>query len=107
MLRKISVRSQICPHAKPLSVRTFFQATTSKGKQEASQQDARTTSLTSESKGPKDIKPPKKTLAQLDEELRAAMDGRAGDGGLAGAELEGGKAVSMKRGVRDNMFRYI
>lgn len=49
----------------------------------------------------------KKTWAQMDEELRAAMEGRAGDGGLAGAELEGGKAVAMKRGVRDNMFRYI
>lgn len=35
------------------------------------------------------------------------MAGIEGDGGLAGAELEGGKAVSMKRGVRENMFRYI
>lgn len=49
----------------------------------------------------------KKTQAQLDAELQAAMEGHAGDGGLSGAELEGGKAVSMKRGVRDNMFRYI
>jgi len=49
----------------------------------------------------------KKTQAQLDAELQAAMEGHAGDGGMAGAELEGGKAVSMKRGVRDNMFRYI
>ena len=49
----------------------------------------------------------KKTQTELDEELRSAMEGMAGDGGLAGAELEGGKAVTMKRGVRDNMFRYI
>ena len=49
----------------------------------------------------------KKTLAELDEELRLAMEGHAGDGGAAGAELEGGKAVGLKRGVRDNMFRYI
>jgi len=49
----------------------------------------------------------KKTQAQLDAELQAAMEGHAGDGGMSGAELEGGKAVSMKRGVRDNMFRYI
>lgn len=49
----------------------------------------------------------KKTMAELDAEMQAAMEGHAGDGGLAGAELEGGKAVSMKRGVRDNMFRYI
>lgn len=52
-------------------------------------------------------KKPKKTQAQLDAELQAAMEGRSGDGGISGAELEGGKAVSMKRGVRDNMFRYI
>lgn len=35
------------------------------------------------------------------------MAGLAGDGGDAGLELEDGKAVSMKRSVRDNMFRYI
>lgn len=49
----------------------------------------------------------KKTLAELDEELRLAMEGHSGDGGAAGAELEGGKAVGLKRGVRENMFRYI
>lgn len=46
-------------------------------------------------------------MKELDDELRAAMEGRAGDGGLAGAELEGGKAVAMKRSVKENMFRYI
>jgi hypothetical protein len=49
----------------------------------------------------------KKTMAQLDEELRQKMEGSAGDGGEAGLELEDGKPVSMKRGVRENMFRYI
>lgn len=49
----------------------------------------------------------KKTMKEIDDELQAAMEGRSGDGGLAGAELEGGKAVAMKRGVRENMFRYI
>ena len=49
----------------------------------------------------------KKTMAQLDEEMRQAMEGTAGDGGEAGLELEDGKPVSMKRGVKDNMFRYI
>lgn len=43
----------------------------------------------------------------MDEELRAAMEGRAGDGGVAGAELEGGQAVGLKRSVKENMFRYI
>lgn len=65
-------------------------------------------SLTQDQKPEQQSEPKrKKTLAELDEEMRSAMDGLAGDGGLAGAELEGGKAVSMKRGVRDNMFRYI
>jgi hypothetical protein len=48
-----------------------------------------------------------KTMAELDQEMRSAMEGLAGDGGEAGVELEGGKAVAMKRGVRENMFRYI
>ncbi|KAF2496225.1 hypothetical protein BU16DRAFT_460337, partial [Lophium mytilinum] len=52
-------------------------------------------------------KKPKKTQAELDEELRLKMQGIAGDGGEAGVELEDGQPVSMKRGVRDNMFRYI
>ncbi|KAF2813376.1 uncharacterized protein BDZ99DRAFT_460629 [Mytilinidion resinicola] len=49
----------------------------------------------------------KKTQAELDEELRLKMQGIAGDGGEAGIELEDGQPVSMKRSVRDNMFRYI
>ena len=49
----------------------------------------------------------KKTLVELDEEMKLAMEGLSGDGGLAGASLEGGKPVSMARSVKDNMFRYI
>ena len=49
----------------------------------------------------------KKTMAQLDEELKLKLEGVSGEGGEAGLELEGGKPVSMKRGVRENMFRYI
>ncbi|KAI1122327.1 hypothetical protein F5Y10DRAFT_254273 [Nemania abortiva] len=48
-----------------------------------------------------------KTVAQQDEELRKKMSGMAGDGGEAGVEYEDGKPVAMKRGVRNNMFRYI
>lgn len=55
----------------------------------------------------KDVKSVKKTMAQLDEELREKLEGRSGDGGAAGLELEDGKPVAMKRGVRENMFRYI
>jgi hypothetical protein len=49
----------------------------------------------------------KKTMAQLDEELRMKLEDHSGDGGAAGLELENGKPVAMKRGVRENMFRLI
>ena len=49
----------------------------------------------------------KKTQAELDEEMRQKLEEFSGEGGAAGMEFENGKAVSMKRGVRDNMFRYI
>ncbi|KAL6719180.1 hypothetical protein ACLMJK_003417 [Lecanora helva] len=49
----------------------------------------------------------KKSQAQLDEELRQKLESISGDGGEAGLELEGGQPVSMKRGVKNNMFRYI
>ncbi|KAL2044497.1 hypothetical protein N7G274_003202 [Stereocaulon virgatum] len=49
----------------------------------------------------------RKTQAELDEELRQKLEGIAGDGGEAGMELENGQPVSMKRGVKSNMFRYI
>lgn len=49
----------------------------------------------------------KKTILELDEELKLKLEGISGDGGASGLEYEDGKAVAMKRGVRDNMFRYI
>ncbi len=49
----------------------------------------------------------KKTMAELDEELRMKMEGRSGEGGEAGLELEDGRPAAMKRGVRNNMFRLI
>jgi hypothetical protein len=52
-------------------------------------------------------KPKKKTQAELDQELQLKLQGLAGDGGSAGVEYEDGKPVSMKRSVRNNMFRYI
>ena len=54
-----------------------------------------------------EVKKHKKTMAELDEELRMKLEGRSGEGGAAGLELEGGKPVAMKRGVRENMFRLI
>lgn len=73
-------------------------------------QEPKSTSVPKEETEPaQDHSPTKqrKTSAQLDEEMRQAMEGIAGDGGEAGLELEEGRPVSMKRGVRDNMFRYI
>ncbi|MCJ1469616.1 hypothetical protein MMC07_008251 [Pseudocyphellaria aurata] len=49
----------------------------------------------------------KKTMAELDEELRLKLEGRSGEGGEAGLELEDGKPAAMKRGVKNNMFRLI
>ncbi|KZT18135.1 hypothetical protein NEOLEDRAFT_1173717 [Neolentinus lepideus HHB14362 ss-1] len=47
------------------------------------------------------------TLAQRDEALKRALEEMSGEGGQAGLELEDGQPVAMKRGVRNNMFRYI
>ncbi|KAF2145619.1 uncharacterized protein K452DRAFT_243814 [Aplosporella prunicola CBS 121167] len=49
----------------------------------------------------------KKTQAELDEELKMKMAGLSGDGGESGVEYEDGQPASMKRSVRNNMFRYI
>ena len=49
----------------------------------------------------------KKTQAELDEEVRQKLEAVSGDGGAAGLELEDGQPVSMKRSVKNNMFRYI
>lgn len=46
-------------------------------------------------------------MAEMDEELRLKLEGISGDGGEAGLELEDGKPVAMKRGVKENMFRLI
>lgn len=35
------------------------------------------------------------------------MEGHSGEGGESGVELEDGKPVAMKRGVKSNMFRLI
>lgn len=52
-------------------------------------------------------KPKKKTMAELDEELRLKLEGMSGGGGSAGVEYENGKAEGLRRGVKDNMFRVI
>lgn len=49
----------------------------------------------------------KRTIAELDEELKLKMEGMSGGGGSAGVEYENGRAEGLKRGVKDNMFRVI
>ncbi|KAG9202813.1 hypothetical protein G6514_003834 [Epicoccum nigrum] len=48
-----------------------------------------------------------KTQAELDAEFQLKMQEHAGDGGASGVEYEDGQPVSMKRSVKNNMFRYI
>jgi hypothetical protein len=74
--------------------------------------DARDVGITNAASNPpqqraKEKPAPKKTQAQLDEELRQKFAGISGDGGEAGVEFEDGQPVSMKRSVKNNMFRYI
>lgn len=49
----------------------------------------------------------KKTVAQLDEELRSRLEDKSGEGGVAGIEYEGGRAEGLKSDVKRNMFRVI
>ncbi|KAF3908054.1 hypothetical protein ABW21_db0203465 [Orbilia brochopaga] len=53
-----------------------------------------------------DSKPKKYTVAEADEALRAAM-GNIDGGGPSSVEMEGGKFVGLRKGVKDNMFRVI
>jgi hypothetical protein len=53
------------------------------------------------------VKQKKKTIAELDEEMRMKLEDISGEGGNAGVEYEGGKAEGLKRGVKENMFRII
>lgn len=49
----------------------------------------------------------RKTVAETDAELRERLEQMSGEGGEAGIELEDGQPNTMKRSVRNNMFRYI
>ncbi|KAI1464914.1 uncharacterized protein F4812DRAFT_440947 [Daldinia caldariorum] len=82
-------------------------STSSQSHSQTQEKSQHTTSI-----GQKDATSPKsqgnkKTMAELDAELQQKMSGLSGDGGEAGIEYEDGKPVAMKRGVKNNMFRYI
>lgn len=57
----------------------------------------------------KEPEPTKKqlTVSEQDALLLEKLESISGSGGGAGVQLEGGKAVGLKRGVRENMFRVI
>ena len=46
-------------------------------------------------------------MAEQDAKIREALEGISGEGGEAGLELEDGQPTSMKKSVKNNMFRYI
>ncbi|KAE8448208.1 hypothetical protein EG329_009638 [Mollisiaceae sp. DMI_Dod_QoI] len=48
-----------------------------------------------------------KSMKEKDEDLKLKLEGISGEGGEAGLELENGKPVGLKRGVKENMFRII
>ncbi|KAK1657561.1 hypothetical protein BDP55DRAFT_567067, partial [Colletotrichum godetiae] len=86
-----------------LSIATRL-ATTSEPTTTTSQDTVQATSPADVESQPKKMK---KTIAELDEELRLKLEGISGDGGASGVEYEGGKAEGLKRGVKANMFRVI
>ncbi|KAM0717613.1 hypothetical protein Q7P37_007465 [Cladosporium fusiforme] len=103
MLRTITHRNTIL---RPL---TTITATTTRLSSSASNSDpkAESSSPTSDAGTSTEVPKRKKTMAELDDELKQKMSGLAGDGGEAGVEIEDGQPVSMKRSVKNNMFRYI
>lgn len=91
----------------PTRLSSSSSSSPSQAKIEASDQEAdRKANASSSDEGTPSSKKPK-TVAEADAELALKMSGLAGDGGEAGVELEDGQPVSMKRSVRNNMFRYI
>lgn len=48
-----------------------------------------------------------KSVNATDDELREKLEQMSGGGGASGIEYEDGQPTTMKRSVRNNMFRYI
>lgn len=68
--------------------------------------EASNTELDGEDNAEMKVPKKRKTIAEMDEELKAKMEGREG---AAGISYEGGKPVTdgFGRGVKSNMFRVI
>jgi superoxide dismutase len=82
-----------------------FASTTTKSEPAPQSQDA--AASTKKKEAMDKLKKTHKSMAELDEEMKQAMETMSGEGGEYGLELEGGKPVAMKRSVKENMFRYI
>jgi hypothetical protein len=105
-IRTASLRQLTRTHT--LRLMCSSSTSTSEKKDKASQSDSQSSQeATADSNKNSNATTGKKTMAQVDEELRLKMAGLAGDGGDAGVEFEDGQPVSMKRSVKNNMFRYI
>jgi hypothetical protein len=106
-IRAASLRQLTSTHALRL-MRSSSTSTSEKNDSSSkTESDTQPSHETADNKSKSSTTTGKKTMAQLDEELRLKMAGLAGDGGEAGVELEDGQPVSMKRSVKNNMFRYI
>ncbi|KAF2832982.1 hypothetical protein CC86DRAFT_3093 [Ophiobolus disseminans] len=114
MLPSKQITQRLLPTSLTRSASTIPTSYTSHGSRTfASNSDASSSTsskdetLKSAAKPLEEPKPKKKTQSELDQELQLKLQGLAGDGGDAGIEYEDGKPVSMKRSVKNNMFRYI
>lgn len=102
--------SRISKLIPPALSKTFIRTkTTESSLFHLSQSQAQPQSSSSDSSPPKGplAKEPEKTQLEKDEDLRQKLEKLSGGGGEAGLELENGKPVAMKRGVKENMFRLI
>ncbi|KAL1587426.1 hypothetical protein WHR41_03764 [Cladosporium halotolerans] len=106
MIRTILRRTALAPHTTN-SIRLSSSTSNSSSQKPPSQAKLEADERSAEQKSSSEPGSGKKTMAQMDEELRQKMSGLAGDGGEAGVEFEDGQPVSMKRSVKNNMFRYI
>ncbi|OBT93339.1 hypothetical protein VE01_08457 [Pseudogymnoascus verrucosus] len=103
--------SSLRPHSSINAVRYYFFSSTTSREQPAKEPTEPTQPVKSSTPEPPaepvKVKVRSKTIAELDEELKLKLEEISGEGGAAGLEYENGKAVAMKRGVKDNMFRLI
>ncbi|KAI2603274.1 uncharacterized protein GGS25DRAFT_86681 [Hypoxylon fragiforme] len=107
-MRRVLMQTSTFPRLRetpPLSRIPSHRSVSSQSHKEGihSQQDEHVTSTAEKEK----VNEKRKTVAELDAELRLKMSGLSGDGGAAGVEYEDGQPVAMKRSVKNNMFRYI